>query len=93
MSLIGQRAKAVIRDESGYEKEIITGVILDKIRSTIKVLNDFPDYKGMASTASQHIAVDYYIIKTEDGVKFALAKDYLGYPEKETSGITFIGSV
>ncbi len=93
MSLIGQRAKFNLTDEYGKVTGEVVGTIQDKVLGIRKVLNQLPVKPGQDGNYRTHIAIDFYLLKTEDGIVKVEATQYLGYPEDEIYGTPFIGSI
>lgn len=93
MSLIGQRAKFNQTDEFGKVTGEVTGVILDKVVGIRKVLNQLPIRPGQDGNYRTHIAVDFYLLKTEEGIVKVEATQYLGFPEKDGKPYAFIGTM
>lgn len=92
MSIIGQSAKFNTTDEWGKVTGEVTGQILDKVQGVKKVLNQLPEGPGKDSTFINHLVVDYYLLKTEEGKILKVeAMQYLGYPERDPSTPPFIG--
>jgi len=91
MSLIGHKIKANLLDEYGDVQSQVSGTILEKIVGIKKVRNQLPTGKNEnTSSYFHHVAVDFYLIQTEDGLKKVECLEVLevdGFSSKSPSEI------